>query len=159
MSESSSSTDISTTPTANKDIKSGGRKRSRKWLPKSLKNTITNQNKSLNENLKYLQNKSLADKQVIFYHKLQTQYMVIVNFYLFYLYMLLAVIFGYFWFFVKTGYSTQMKWFWYLHVLILPYLLVYTEFVGYYFFKIILSWLSMSPLYVWNNYTSFPPVY
>ena len=157
MSESSSSTDISTTPmnveysttpmsttpTANIDIK----------------NTITNQNVSLNKNLKYLQNKSLADKQVIFYHKLQTQYMVIVNFYLFYLYMLLAVIFGYFWFFVKTGYSTQMKWFWYLHVLILPYLLVYTEFVGYYFFKIILSWLSMSPLYVWNNYTSFPPVY
>jgi hypothetical protein len=44
-------------------------------------------------------------------------------------------------------------------VLILPYLLVYCEFVGYYFFKIILSWLSMSPLYVWNNYTSFPPVY
>ena len=157
MSESSSSTDISTTPmnveysttpmsttpTANIDIK----------------NTITNQNVSLNKNLKYLQNKSLADKQVIFYHKLQTQYMVIVNFYLFYLYMLLAVIFGYFWFFVKTGYSTQMKWFWYLHVLILPYLLVYTEFVGYYFLKIILSWLSMSPLYVWNNYTSFPPVY
>ena len=157
MSESSSSTDISTTPmnveysttpmsttpTANIDIK----------------NTITNQNVSLNKNLKYLQNKSLADKQVIFYHKLQTQYMVIVNFYLFYLYMLLAVIFGYFWFFVKTGYSTQMKWFWYLHVLILPYLLVYTEFVCYYFLKIILSWLSMSPLYVWNNYTSFPPVY
>lgn len=157
MSESSSSTDtsttpmnteysttpMSTTPTANIDIK----------------NTITNQNVSLNKNLKYLQNKSLADKQVIFYHKLQTQYMVIVNFYLFYLYMLLAVIFGYFWFFVKTGYSTQMKWFWYLHVLILPYLLVYTEFVCYYFLKIILSWLSMSPLYVWNNYTSFPPVY
>ena len=157
MSESSSSTDISTTPTST-DIST---------TPMSttpgpninIKKTIANQNKSLNENLKYLQNKSLADKQVIFYHKLQTQYMVIVNFYLFYLYMLLAIIFGYFWFFVKVGYSVRMKWFWYLHVLILPYLLVYTEFVCYYFFKIILSWLSMSPLYVWNNYTSFPPVY
>jgi hypothetical protein len=153
----SSSTNISTTPTANIDIKRSDR--SRKWSQQALKNTITNQNKSLNENLTYLQNKSLADKQVMFYHKLQTQYLVIVNFYLFYLYMLLAIIFGYFWFFVKEGYSIQMKWFWYLHILILPYLLVYTEFVCYYFFKIILSLLSMSPLYVWNNYTSFPPVY
>jgi hypothetical protein len=141
--ESSTTPMTTTTPTENIDIKK----------------TITNQNKSLNENLTYLQNKSLADKQVIFYHKLQTQYMVIVNFYLFYLYMLLAIIFGYFWFFVKAGYSIRMKWFWYLLILILPYLLVYTEFVGYYFFKIILSLLSMSPLYVWNNYTSFPPVY
>jgi hypothetical protein len=68
MSESSSSTDISTTPMST-DIST---------TPMSttpgpninIKNTIANQNKSLNENLKYLQNKSLADKQVIFYHKL-----------------------------------------------------------------------------------------
>jgi hypothetical protein len=124
-----------------------------------LNSTITNQNNSLSENLKYMKNKNSADQQKIFYLRLQTQYMVIVNFYLFYLYTFLAIIFGYYWFFVKPGYTIYMKWFWYLHIIALPYFLVYLEFVFYYMLKFIFSWITGNPFLPWHNYTSFPPVY
>jgi hypothetical protein len=124
----------------------------------SVKKTIGTQNQSLTENLQYLKNKNSADQQKIFYQRLQTQYLIIINFYLFYLFMILSVIWGYNWFFVKTGYSIYMKCFWYLHVFFYPYLAIYFEFVLYLLGKFFVSWINSNPFYFWNNYTSYPPI-
>jgi len=127
--------------------------------PFNLDNTVINQNKSITENLNYMKNKNSAAQQKIVYLQLQADYMVFINFYLFYFFMFLAVIFGFYFFTVKKGYTTYMKIFWYLHLFFLPYLLVYSEFVGYYILKFIFSWITGSPYLPWHNYTSFPPIY
>lgn len=129
-----------------------------KQMINSVKNTVGNQNHSLVENLQYLKNKNSADQQKIFYQQLQTQYLIIINFYLFYLFMILAFIWGYYWFFVKTGYTIYMKWFWYLHIFFYPYFAIYVEFASYLIGKFILSWINGNPFYFWNNYTSYPPI-
>jgi hypothetical protein len=125
----------------------------------NITNTITNQNKSLNENLKYLQNINSADQQQVYYNDLQTEFLHVLNFYLFYLYLILAVFFGYYWFYMKKGYSFYLKIFWYLHVIGLPYLLIYSEFVAFYMFNFVYFWITGTPFYPWRNYTSYPPLY
>jgi len=124
----------------------------------TVKNTIHSQNQSLDENLQLLKNTNSADQQKIFYQQLQTQYLVIINFYLFYLFLLLSLVWGYYWFFVKEGYNIYMKWFWYLHVIFYPYLAIYFEFVLYLTGGFIFSWFNGNPFYPWNNYTSYPPI-
>ena len=119
---------------------------------------VAKQNNTIEENLQFLQNKNSADQQKIYYQQIQTQYLLIFNFYLFYLYVVLAVIWGVYWFFVKNGYSTYLKWFWYLHVIFYPYLAVYFEFVLYYIWGFVTSWFNGNPFYPWNNYTSYPPI-
>ena len=124
-----------------------------------ITNTITNQNKSLSENLKYLQNTNSADQQQVYYNDLQTEFLHVLNFYLFYLYLSLAVFFGYYWFYTKKGYSFNLKIFWYLHVIFLPYLLIYCEFVIFYIFNFVYFWITGTPFYPWRNYTFYPPLY
>ena len=127
--------------------------------PFNLDNTVINQNKSITENLNYMKNKNSADQQKIVYLQLQADYMVFINYYLFSFFMFLAIIFGFYFFTVKKGYTTFMKIFWYLHLFFLPYLLVYCEFVTYYILKFVFSWITGSPYLPWHNYTSFPPIY
>lgn len=125
----------------------------------TVKNTIHKQNKSLDENLQLLQNKNSADQQKIYYQQLQTEYLVIINFYLFYLYMILALIWGYFWFFVRDSEMSRfMSWFWYLHVFLYPYIAIYLEFFLYVVGRFVFSWFNGNPYYPWNNYTSYPPI-
>jgi hypothetical protein len=124
----------------------------------SVKDTIGKQNHSLIENLQYLQNKNSADQQKIFYQQLQNQYLVITNFYLFYLFMVLSIIWGYYWFFMKTGYNIYWKWFLYLNLFFYPYLAIYFEFALYLIGKFFISWINGNPFYFWNNYTSYPPI-
>jgi hypothetical protein len=126
---------------------------------KALNNTVSNQNKSITENLNYMKNKNSADQQKIVYLQLQADYMVFINYYLFSFFMFLAIIFGFYFFTVKKGYTTNMKIFWYLHLFFLPYLLIYCEFVTYYILKFVFSWITGSPYLPWHNYTSFPPIY
>ena len=126
---------------------------------KALDKTVSNQNKSITENLNYMKNKNSADQQKIVYLQLQADYMVFINFYLYSFFMFLAIIFGFYFFTVKKGYTTFMKIFWYLHIFFLPYLLIYCEFVTYYILKFVFSWITGSPYLPWHNYTSFPPIY
>ena len=125
----------------------------------ALNKTVSNQNKSITENLNYMKNKNSADQQKIVYLQLQADYMVFINFYLYSFFMFLAIIFGFYFFTVKKGYTTNMKIFWYLHIFFLPYLLIYCEFVTYYILKFVFSWITGSPYLPWHNYTSFPPIY
>ena len=125
----------------------------------TVKRTVRKQNNSLDENLRYLQNKNSADQQKIHYQQLQTEYLIILNFYLLYLFMALALVWGYFWFFVrKTNMTIYSKWFWYLHVFFYPYLAIYFEFVTYLLIRYVISLINGNPFYPWNNYTSYPPI-
>ena len=125
---------------------------------RNMNATIGNQNTALSQNMKLTDSQNAADQQKVFYQKLQTDYIVMINFYLFYFYTLLAILFFYPCFFVDKEHNFYAKIFVYLHILFYPYLVVYYEFVVYYIWQYCCYWISGNPFYPWNNYTSYPPI-
>lgn len=127
--------------------------------PEIIQTALNSQNTALADNLKMMQGTNAANEQLKFYLDLQTDYLIRINFYLFYLYMLLAILFFFPCFFDgSTAYSLWVKILFYLHVFFYPYLVVYYEFVFYYLLVWIRSWISGNPFYPWTNYTSYPPI-
>ena len=111
----------------------------------------------MNNNITYLQGLYSADNQKIAYEQQHITYWVSINFWLFYIYVLLALIYAFKLFGYGTG-SLKMKIFWYLHILLLPYFAIYTELAVYLFLSYLYAWVTGQPFVVWNYFTSYPSI-
>lgn len=119
--------------------------------------SIQNQNKSLNDNTNYLSGNFSSDNQKFLYQQQHILYWTAVNFWMFYIYMVLAVVYGLILFIFKEG-RLGMKILWYLHVFFYPYLAIYCEIAGFLFFMYMYSWVVGQPFTVWKYFTSYPSV-
>ena len=117
--------------------------------------SIQNQNKSLNDNINYLGGNFSSDNQKFLYQQQHILYWTAVNFWMFYIYMVLAVVYGLILFIYKEG-RLGMKIFWYLHVFFYPYLAIYCEIAGFLFFMYVYCWVVGQPFTVWKYFTSYP---
>ena len=120
--------------------------------------SIQNQNKSLNDNIAFLGGSYSSDNQKFLYEKQHILYWVSVNFWLFYIYMFLAVVYGLIYFLYDKEESLGFKIFWYLHVLFYPYLIIYTELATFLFLSYVYCWSVGQPFTVWKYFTSFPSI-
>ena len=119
--------------------------------------SIQNQNKSLNDNTNYLSGNFSSDNQKFLYQQQHILYWTAVNFWMFYIYMVLAVVYGLIFFIYKEG-GLGMKIFWYLHVFFYPYLAMYCEIAGFLFFMYVYCWVVGQPFTVWRYFTSYPSI-
>lgn len=119
--------------------------------------SIQNQNKSLNDNTNYLSGNFSSDNQKFLYQQQHILYWTAVNFWMFYIYMVLAVVYGLILFIFKEG-GLGMKIFWYLHVFFYPYLAIYCEIAGFLFFMYVYCWVVGQPFTVWRYFTSYPSI-
>lgn len=119
--------------------------------------SIQNQNKSLNDNTNYLSGNFSADNQKFLYQQQHILYWTAVNFWMFYIYMVLAVVYGLIFFIYKEG-GLGGKIFWYLLVFFYPYLAIYCEIAGFLFFMYVYCWVVGQPFTVWRYFTSYPSI-
>lgn len=119
--------------------------------------SIQNQNKSLNDNINYLGGNFSSDNQKFLYQQQHILYWTAANFWMFYIYMILAVVYGLILFIYKEG-GLGGKIFWYLHVFFYPYLAIYSEIAGFLFFMYVYCWVVGQPFTVWKYFTSYPSV-
>jgi hypothetical protein len=119
--------------------------------------SIQNQNKSLNDNINYLSGNFSSDNQKFLYQQQYILYWTAANFWMFYIYMVLAVVYGLILFIYKEG-GLGMKIFWYLHVFFYPYLAIYCEIAGFLFFMYVYCWVVGQPFTVWRYFTSYPSI-
>jgi hypothetical protein len=119
--------------------------------------SIQNQNKSLNDNTNYLGGNFSSDNQKFLYQQQHILYWTAVNFWMFYIYMVLAVVYGLILFIFKEG-GLGMKIFWYLHVFFYPYLAIYCEIALFLFFMYVYCWVVGQPFTVWRYFTSYPSI-
>jgi hypothetical protein len=119
--------------------------------------SIQNQNKSLNDNIKYLSGNFSSDNQKFLYQQQYILYWTAANFWMFYIYMVLAVVYGLILFIYKEG-GLGMKIFWYLHVFFYPYLAIYCEIALFLFFMYVYCWVVGQPFTVWRYFTSYPSI-
>ena len=120
--------------------------------------SVQNQNKSLNDNINFLGGSYSSDNQKFLYEQQYILYWVAVNFWLFYIYMILAVVYGLIYFLYNKEGSLGIKILWYLHVFFYPYLAIYCEIAGYLFFTYLYCWFVGQPFTVWKYFTSYPPI-
>ena len=128
-----------------------------KNLQNHFLNAIHNQNTSLQNNITYMSGLYSGDNQKIAYEQQLVNYWVRINFWLFYIYVILALIYSFKLFAYGSG-KLSGKIFWYLHILFLPYLAIYTEIALYLFLSYVYSWITGTPFVVWNYFTSYPPI-
>lgn len=119
--------------------------------------SIQNQNKSLNDNMNYLGGNFSSDNQKFLYQQQHILYWTAVNFWMFYIYMVLAVVYGLILFIYKEG-GLGGKIFWYLHVFFYPYLAIYCEIALFLFFMYVYCWVVGQPFTVWRYFTSYPSI-
>lgn len=119
--------------------------------------SIQNQNKSLNDNTNYLSGNFSSDNQKFLYQQQHILYWTAVNFWMFYIYMVLAVVYGLIFFIYKEG-GLGRKIFWYLLVFFYPYLAIYCEIAGFLFFMYVYCWVVGQPFTVWRYFTSYPSI-
>ena len=116
--------------------------------------SIQNQNKSLNDNMNYLGGNFSSDNQKFLYQQQHILYWTAVNFWMFYIYMVLAVVYGLILFIYKEG-GLGMKILWYLHIFFYPYLAIYCEIALFLFFMYVYCWVVGQPFTVWRYFTSY----
>ena len=119
--------------------------------------SIQNQNKSLNDNMNYLGGNFSSDNQKFLYQQQHILYWTALNFWMFYIYMGLAIVYGLILFIFKEG-GLGGKIFWYLHVFFYPYLAMYCEIAGFLFFMYVYCWVVGQPFTVWRYFTSYPSI-
>jgi hypothetical protein len=119
--------------------------------------SIQNQNKSLNDNINYLSGNFSSDNQKFLYQQQYILYWTAANFWMFYIYMVLAVVYGLILFIYKEG-GLGGKIFWYLLVFFYPYLAIYCEIAGFLFFMYVYCWVVGQPFTVWRYFTSYPSI-
>jgi len=120
--------------------------------------SIQNQNKSLRDNLTYLNGNYSSDNQKFLYEQQHITYWVAVNFWMFYIYVILAVIYGIIYFLYDGDSSLGIKILWYLHVFFYPYLIIYIEIALFLFLTYVYCWVVGQPFTVWKYFTSYPPI-
>jgi hypothetical protein len=119
--------------------------------------SIQNQNKSLNDNINYLSGNFSSDNQKFLYQQQYILYWTAANFWMFYIYMVLAVVYGLIFFIYKEG-GLGGKIFWYLLVFFYPYLAIYCEIALFLFFMYVYCWVVGQPFTVWRYFTSYPSI-
>lgn len=120
--------------------------------------SLQNQNKSLRDNITYLNGNYSSDNQKFLYEQQHITYWVAVNFWLFYIYMILAVLYGFIYFLYDGEGSLSVKILWYLHVFFYPYLIIYTELASFLFLTYIYCWVVGQPFTLWKYFTSYPSI-
>lgn len=124
---------------------------------KNYLTSIQTQNKSLKDAISHLSGNYSSDNQNFLYEQQHITYWTAVNFWMFYIYMFLAVVYGIIYFIYGEG-TLGGKIFWYLHVFFYPYLIIYTELASYLFLTYVYCWMVGQPFTLWKYFTSYPSI-